>query len=76
MAHRATHLVVAIASGLVMTASSAAAQSDTTPALGPVAVGTRVRLWERVASDVSVPVIGRVERIARPPGTRRDDIEM
>ena len=65
MAHRATHLVVAIASGLVMTASSAAAQSDTTPALGPVAVGTRVRLWERVASDVSVPVIGRVERIAR-----------
>ncbi len=48
-----------------MAAGSAAAQSDTTPALGPVAVGTRVRLWERVASDVSVPVVGRVERIGR-----------
>ncbi len=62
---RATHLVVAIASGLIVAAGSAAAQSDTTPALGPVVVGTRVRVWERVASDVSVPVIGRVERIAR-----------
>ena len=62
---RATHLVVAIATGLAMSAGRAAAQSDTTPALGPVVVGTRVRLWERVASDVSVPVIGRVERIAR-----------
>jgi hypothetical protein len=65
VARRATHLVVAIACGLAMAPGSAAAQSDTTPALGPVAVGTRVRLWERVASDVSVPVIGRVERIAR-----------
>jgi hypothetical protein len=64
-AHLAAHLVVAIASGLAMTAGSAAAQSDTTPALGPVAAGTRVRLWERVASDVSVPVIGRVTRIGR-----------
>jgi hypothetical protein len=63
--HLVTHLVVAIASGLAMTAGSLAAQSDTAPSLGPVAVGTRVRLWERVASDVSVPVIGRVERIAR-----------
>ncbi len=62
---RATHLVVAIASGLAMAAGSAAAQSDTTPALGPVVVGTRVRLWERVASNVSVPMVGRVERIAR-----------
>lgn len=48
-----------------MAAGSAAAQGDTTPALGPVVVGTRVRLWERVAGDISVPVIGRVERIAR-----------
>jgi hypothetical protein len=48
-----------------MTAGCAVAQSDTTPAVGPVAAGTRVRLWERVASDVSVPVIGRVERVAR-----------
>ena len=85
--HRATCLAVAsaigfafvfavsIASGLALTFRSAAAQSDTTPALGPVvlgpvvlgpvAVGTRVRLWERVARDVSVPVVGRVERIAR-----------
>jgi|SRR5579863_4570863 hypothetical protein len=65
VARRVAHLVVAIASGLAMVAGNAAAQSDTTPVLGPVAVGTRVRLWERVASDVSVPVIGRVGRIAR-----------
>jgi hypothetical protein len=63
VARRAAHFAIAIAGSLAIATGTATAQSDTTPALGPVAVGTRVRLWERVASDVSVPVIGRVERI-------------
>jgi hypothetical protein len=61
---RTVRLAALIASSLTVAASTAAAQTDTTHAAGPVAVGARVRVWERVASDVSVPVTGRVARIA------------
>jgi hypothetical protein len=61
---RPSRLAIVVAGSLAIAAGNAAAQSDTTHALGPVAVGARVRLWERVASGVSIPVTGRVERIA------------
>src|SRR5580693_5023569 len=61
---RPSRLAIVVAGSLAIAAGNAAAQSDTTHALGPVAVGARVRLWERVANGVSIPVTGRVERIA------------
>jgi hypothetical protein len=61
---RTIHLAAVIAGSLAAAAGTAAAQSDTTHPAGPVAVGARVRIWERVASDISVPVTGRVERLA------------
>jgi hypothetical protein len=61
---RTSRFAIVIAGSLAIAAGNAAAQRDTTRAVGPVAVGARVRLWERVASDVSIPVTGRVERLA------------
>lgn len=48
----------------MLTAGTAAAQRDTTHTARQVAIGDRVRLWERVASDVSVPVTGHIDRLA------------
>jgi hypothetical protein len=60
---RAIHVVIMIVGGLTLAAGTVAAQTDTTPPAGPVIVGTRVRVWQRVASDVSMPVVGRVAHI-------------
>jgi hypothetical protein len=64
MMRRTIRFAAVIASSLTVAASTATAQSDTTHAAGVVALGARVRIWERVASDISVPVTGRVERLA------------
>jgi hypothetical protein len=57
--------LVALALVALALADAAAAQSlvrpDTTAL--PVAVGARVRLWDRVASDLSVPVTGTLARL-------------
>jgi hypothetical protein len=72
---RGAPVVLALTSGLAVATASAQTptQRDTAPTLGPIAAGTRVRLWERVASDMSVPVVGRVERIARDSITLAPD---
>lgn len=49
-----------VVGGLIVLAAGAGAQSDSATLRGPVVAGTRVRVWQRVASSVSVPIVGRV----------------
>ena len=44
----------------MLVAAGAGAQTDSTPLRGSVVAGTRVRVWQHVASSVSMPVVGRV----------------
>jgi hypothetical protein len=59
----AVALLCVIAMGLG--GSRAAAQTLDTSRVLVVALGARVRLWERAAADLSLPVVGSVTRITK-----------